>query len=278
MTITDCIIIDVETTEGENPKVNEIGAVHYSVKHQSIISCFSALVSTNPEGIISPPNTISQINPILVEYDGVMPCDLVGLIGTRFGIYSGLLLNETVFIAHNVEHERQYIDHPNWLCTYKDFDLFPENYVGKRDLFNMAIANGVGIAQGHRAIYDCLLIAEIFNRRKDLGQDFEYAQLPFVELIAAKDDKTLTKGWQWDYTKQGWFAKDLGDRHDTENQIRHLYFPEGERIKVRVLGGYEIKETAKYWGFSWDSEKRYWHKLINPNAIELYPLQLVEVG
>jgi DNA polymerase-3 subunit epsilon len=269
-----CIIVDLETTEEENPKVNEVGAVLYSVKHQCVVGCYSSLVSTNSEGLPGVPNTISQIDPIAVEYYGICPRNLVQKICDGVGVLES---SGYFFVAHNVEHEQQYLNYPNWLCTYRDFDLFPKNYVGKRDLFSMAIANGVGISQGHRAIYDCLLIAEIFNRRKDLKADFEYAQLPFLELIAAKDDITTTRGYRWDYTRQGWFSKDFGDRNDPENQIRHLMISDGPRIKVRVLGGYEIRDIAKSWGFQWDAEGRYWHKLVNPEAVELYPFPLAVV-
>lgn len=271
MTIKDCIIVDLETTEGETHLVNEVGAVHYSVEHQCIVGCFSTLISTNPEGIPSAPNTISGINPEAVKWYGGPPTDL------KSTIYQGLRLfswKDIVFIAHNTSHEKQYIDHDNWLCTYLDFDLYPEGYAGRRDLFSLALANGVGIAQGHRAIYDCLLIAEVFNRRKDLQADFAYAQLPFVELIAPKDDTVSTKGWQWNYEKQGWFRKDTGEFNNA------VHWQDGKRIKAKVVGGYEIKDIAKSWGFQWDGEKKYWQKLVSIDAYSfgVYPFKLDFIG
>lgn len=276
--IKDCIIVGIETTEGETHLVNEVGAVHYSVDHQCIVGCFSTLIATQKDlfgllaGKVEPPNTISGINPEAVDQYGTSTRDLRRL------IYGGLSLlgyEDIPFISHNASHEQKYISHPNWLCTYVDFDLYPEGYVGHRDLFSLALSNGVGISQGHRAIYDCLLIAEVFNRRKDLQADFAYAQLPFVELIAPKDDTTITKGWQWNYEKQGWFRKDTGEFDDP------IHWADGlaPRQKVRIVGGYEVKDLAKAWGFQWDGDKKYWHKLVNLNAagFDLYPFELAEV-
>lgn len=292
------LIVDLETTEGENPKVNEIGAVYYNIEKQCIISSFSALIATNSDGIPGGPNTISQIDPWLVEWCGLIPNPLNDLIADRLGLLRSHL-NNLIFIAHNTDHEKQYIEHPNWLCTYRDFDLFPPDYVGKRDLFSMAIANGVGIAQGHRAIYDCLLIAEVFNRRPNLVQDFEYAQLPHIEAIAP----TGVSGWklsipsqrfgtltfQWDWHRQGWFGRlpsiEFTDPLFDDCQAliagpdvcgnifldERSTFSRGEAI-AKV--SYADKDLAKEYGFRWHPGDKTWRKDVNLLALNAYPFPL----
>ncbi len=269
MTTDLVLIVDLETTEGDRHLVNELGTVLYSVKHKTIIGCHSHLLNYPDSELPTEENTISQIPQAAIAKWGVHPLPL--MIGKRELVSPFAVFPSDVefVIAHNTDHEKQYIEleDDEWLCTYRDFELFPnDDYVGKRDLFSMAITNGVGISQGHRAIYDCLLIAEIFNRRPNLAQDFTFAQIPHIEVIAPMDAE-LPDGWKWDRYRRGWFSRGTPD---PTNGLFSL----GERVEAIALAGYDQKDLVKSYGFYFQSETKTWRKPVNVHAMEAYPFGL----
>ena len=73
-----------------------------------------------------------------------------------------------------------------WICTLEDFQ-WPEEGFSRR-LVDLALAHGVTVTASHRALHDCLLIAESFQRIPDiderLARALEHAKLPRVWLMA----------------------------------------------------------------------------------------------
>lgn len=264
--LTDLVlIVDLETTEGDRHLVNELGVVLYSVKHKTIVACHSHLLNYPDGELPTEANTISQIPQAAIAHWGATTPPLLINIRELVSPFAVWPSDIEFVIAHNTDHEKQYIEVDNWLCTYRDFDLFGADYVGKRDLFSMAISNGVGISQGHRAIYDCLLIAEIFNRRVDLQRDFAMAQVPHIEAIATTDANL--PGFRWDWHRRGWFSRG-------QPNIALGLFPDAERIEAIAVAGYDQKDLVKSYGFSFHSESKTWRKLVNINAFNAYPFPL----
>ena len=151
--------------------------------------------------------------------------------------------------------------------------MFPSAYPGKRDLISLAQFYGVGINISHRAINDCLLLAEVFNRVPNLQEQFRIAQLPIIEAVCPKSEKSLKLlGFQWDYNLQGWFKKDKHESFDfpiiRSPEVRHLF---------RAFVSYDNRQIAKNWGFSWNPERKAWERLLNPEAIDLIPFPIVQL-
>ncbi len=251
--VNNCLIINTETNgDQEAQTVLEIGAVLYSVKHQTMLSCGSGLNVVSDDIF----NQAELINRIPIEATRVA----VKQQGFFEQWIQAAYEEADVIIAHNKNFDQPLVlglpwaknwEKP-WLCTYQDFELFCEAYPGKRDLISLAQYYGIGISISHRAINDCLLLAEVFNRVPNLAEQFRIAQLPMVEAMCPKIDKSPTiKGFKWDYDQQGWFKKDKKKSFDfpiiTVTEPRQLF---------RAMVSYHDRQIAKDWGFSWNEQRR----------------------
>lgn len=252
-------IVDTESTETDNPQLIELAAVIYSVKSQSIVATHSELVKYDDPDATT--NHISRIERKACDRHGVTHSDKVDL--AQWLKDRGLPEVEMA-IAHSVEHEKHFVEFPSWLCTYRDFDLFPDGYGGKRDLFSMALHKGVGISVGHRAIYDCLLIAEIFNRTHPLWRAFSDAQIPHVEVIAPVNHESIFWCYAWDNYRRGWVGR------GTPEPEKGIY-PVGDRPLCVAKVSYDDRQLAKNYGFRWNADDKRWEKPCNPMGLHEYP-------
>lgn len=210
--INNVLIIDTETNgiDIEKNQVIEVGAILYSVRYQTILQQISFLL---PEMS----NNMHKINNI----------PLNALIETShdLSLFWRILHNmselSNYVIVHNVEFHKKWFcddgrlptligfnDEPlRWLCTQEDF-VFPRQYKSRMSLVDLAIAHGIGVSTAHRALDDCRLIAELFNRGDDLQGLFEQALLPRLDCIAqvSYDDRELAKqaGFRWKAATKTW--------------------------------------------------------------------------
>lgn len=272
--INTCLIIDTETNGNQDHQtVLEVGAILYSVKHQTMLSCGSSLM------------TVSNDILNLAELINRIPVEAAKEPNPQQQFFEQWILSayheSDALIAHNKEFDQPLVlalpwaanwDKP-WLCTYQDFALFPDAYPGRRDLISLAQFYGIGISISHRAINDCLLLAEVFNRVPNLAEQFQIAQLPLIEAIVPKSDESLKlKGFRWDYTQQGWFKKDLGQFFDfptiKATEPRYLF---------RASVSYDDRQIAKNWGFIWNAKSKVWERRISPEAIDFLPFPVVQM-
>lgn len=209
MKIPDSVlIIDTETEMIPTENVLEIGVVLYSVKHQAVQAIASTLIPTswgnNAEKINKiPPNLLSEASQLLE--------------GDVRKVFARMQTIADVFIAHNAEFDygmlspdKNWASRP-WLCTKSDF-MWQRARPGL-SLRDLALEYGVGVASAHRAVTDCLLIAEIFNRlsRDEIETEFLLALREKFWYRAAVDFKEnqLAKdaGFRWDGEKKLWVKK-----------------------------------------------------------------------
>ena len=263
------LILDIETSKtisGEEVPV-EVAAIAYDTKTRCVLGSFSNLIKQDN---LLDKTTVHKIpNEAIANgnnNDILTVSDLAGSASTHWKWAPDYL------IAHNAEFEQRFIvndlDIP-WLCTYADFDLFPSDYEEKRDLMSLAQWHGVGVTVSHRAMYDCLLLVEVFNRVPDLKGEIEWALLPKVEWIAPKSAEHPPLGFQWDCTLQGWIGKQTAAAQGS------LFATVGDRQKVIAAIDYDQRQQAKDWGFQWDAENKLWTRLANPQALSLFPFSVV---
>ena len=270
------LILDIETSkdsEGNDVPV-EVAAVVYDTETSTILGTFSTLIYADVPAAADvhriPVNAIWKG----VDFDGE---------GKEGKIHIKEILRLTkqwcasdfsYLVAHNAEFEQRFIEGGSipWLCTYKDFDLFPTNYNGKRDLISLAQWYGVGVSVTHRAIYDCLLLAEVFNRVPDLNKEIDYALRPKVEWMSPLFDESGKKidhappSFAWDYSLQGWIGK--SGKHATGS----VFFPLGsDRRTVAAKVQYADRALPKAWGFQWDGDRKIWTRQASQNALDLFP-------
>jgi DNA polymerase-3 subunit epsilon len=204
--INNVCIIDLETTglDPEKDEVIEVGAILYSVKYQTVLEQFSTLLGVKE----NPMESINRI-PTQSTWEG---SDL-----RAKDLLYGFLERSDYFVAHNKEFDSKWplLDFVNvpWLCTYEDF-IWPHNSKPS-NLITTALNHGIGVTKAHRALSDCQLIAELFDRTEDLQGLFERAIARANEpryLVIAQvsfDQKDLAKsaGFYWQPDGKLWVKK-----------------------------------------------------------------------
>lgn len=168
------LITDVETT-GFSPardQTIEIGAVLYSVQNRTTLQSWSSL-------FYAPSNPAAHVNKILQPMLNEMKD-----VETNYDVFWRMAFSAHALVAHNAEFDRGFIraftrgvlvdgrpfpDLP-WLCTYKS--RFQWTGMTKRPvnqkLPSLAAAHDITLGGEHRALFDCNLIEQMFNKTPDL--------------------------------------------------------------------------------------------------------------
>lgn len=195
------LILDVETT-GLDPAVHElceVGYVAYSTEHRAIVGCGSRLFPTKNG------NAAEHVNGIPAGLLSYQP-------GTQEWL--GFLFSNTfdAFIAHNSDFDRQWLPECGpWVDTCDGFEW--PRAGDNRSLSQLALAHGVGLVSAHRAIFDCLTIALMFQRVQAEGHDLDAliakALLPRVRIEAkisfVENHLAKAAGFRWDADRKVWF-------------------------------------------------------------------------
>lgn len=202
------LILDTETT-GIDPHTDraiEVAAVQYSLEHSCVVSSFSALI----EGVDNAAEAINHIPAKVLPYG--LPA---GKVWTRVAEMASPC---DAILAHNAAFDRRFVpsdmdaDKP-WICTLNGI-TWPVQGDG-RNLVAIALAHGLGVVDPHRALADCLLIARLLTRCRELGTDLDAMlqrglrpQATFQALVSF-DHKELAKakGFQWDASARKWIRE-----------------------------------------------------------------------
>ncbi len=213
------LILDTETT-GIDPAVHElceVGYVSYSTEHRAIVHCGSRLFPTQHG------NAAERVNGI--------PAGLLATGGDgRSWLESICAARVDAFVAHNADFDRQWLPACGpWVDTCDAFDW--PHAADNRSLAQLALAHGVGLVSAHRAIFDCLTLALMFQRIQAEGFDLDAlivralrprvrieAKLSFTENHLAK-----AAGFRWDGDRKVWFKTVPADELPT------LPFPYAQR-------------------------------------------------
>lgn len=204
------LIIDTETTgiDPEKYELLEIGAILYNVETRSILAQMSSLMRIVGE------NEAYNTNKIKKESAELSP----EIVSSSCISFIKDNRNYDYVVAHNAKFDRDWLikkvdfdeDIP-WICTYTMLSL--DNSGGKKDLVSIALSLGVPIVSAHRALTDCALLAECFNRLPDLESRIENALIPRFTYIAktSYDDREKAKaaGFIWDRLVSRQWAKNL---------------------------------------------------------------------
>lgn len=194
---TPFIIVDCETT-GLVPsldRVIEIGAV--KVLDGKVIDEFSTLI--NPEIFI--PTEITGITGITTEMLQGHP-----LIQDVLPKYMEFLGDDYVFVAHNVEFDKEFINesllraqmnkmNSPYLCTINLARHVHPN-LARYNLGNLAQLFNVDLPQAHRAIHDARATAQLFVKFMKVLQDggLKYIhEIPHIQN-AKKPEKGVEQG------------------------------------------------------------------------------------
>jgi DNA polymerase-3 subunit epsilon len=210
MALSKLLLIDCETTgvDCTSDALCEIGAILFSVSHKAVIQQLSFLLSVDSNSAES----VNRISPELTQ-------------GNTSSRYAGAVLLDMIeeadaLVAHNADFDRPWIDgllqgwgKPTteekgkpWICTCHGI-TWPDLRPGC-SLASLSLAHGVPVWAAHRALTDCIYIAQIFERDELLEEHLEEGLLPrqLVAACVSFDQKDLAKeaGFRWVAERRQW--------------------------------------------------------------------------
>ena len=228
------LILDTETT-GVDPDYEsciEVGAILFDVPSRTVLSQQSFLLPVEKNGA-------EMINRIPAEITLLpQPWEY------SIRLFELMVDAADVLVAHNAEFDRQWFgkDHlPSvikpWLCTMEDIRWPYERQLRARpSLRDLAIAYGVPVWAAHRALTDCIYLAEVFSRCDDLEYLLERGLEPKTLMRAnvSYENRFLAKeaGFTWNHPVKGAWTKRLSSSECIE--LKFDVVPIGQLYKSSV--------------------------------------------
>ena len=216
------LILDTETTglDNENDDCLEVGSILFNVKSRSVLAQQSFLLpveSNNAEKINNIPAEITRLPQPLFE---------------AIKYFESLVQASDAIVAHNAEFDMKWFGlkklpqiEKKWICSMDEITWPAEKQLKTRpSVRDLALAYGVPVWNAHRALTDCIYLAEVFNRCCELEKLLTRALEPKV-LIRAEisyDQRHLAKnaGFRWNDAIKGAWSRKMS-RRDMEK----LEFP-----------------------------------------------------
>ena len=215
------LIVDTETT-GLSPakgRCIEVGAVLFHVPSRAVLSQLSFLLPCKS----NPAQKVNGIAAEVTRLDQPREQSLVCL--------GAMAAAADVLVAHNAAFDRQWfgleplpdLERP-WLCSMEDIRWPSERHLrATPSVRDLALAYGVPVWAAHRALTDCIYIAQVFERESQLESLLQQALLPrrLYRARLAYEQRHLAKeaGFRWNEAVQGAWSKRL-----TEEECRLLPF------------------------------------------------------
>ena len=216
------LIIDTETTglDPQKDRCLEVGAILFDVSARSVLAQQSFLLPVES-------NAAEPINRIPASVTR-LPQPWTGAL--RW--FDELLSASDVLVAHNAAFDRQWfgrdplpaVSHP-WLCSMEDLRWPADRQLRSRpSVRDLALAYGVPVWSAHRALTDCIYLAEVFARCDDLETMLLHGLEP-RQLMRARvsyDDRHLAReaGFRWNDPVKGAWTRRLSQR-----EVKSLDFP-----------------------------------------------------
>jgi DNA polymerase-3 subunit epsilon len=212
------LILDTETTglEPENHCCVEVGAILFDVQSRAVLAQQSFLLPAET-------NAAEPINRIPAAVTRLPQPWKQALLW-----FQNLLDAADVLVAHNAAFDRQWFGRGElptvtqpWLCSMEDMRWPADRQLRSRpSVRDLALAYGVPVWAAHRALTDCIYLAEVFARCDDLEQLLLQGLEP-RKLVRAKvsyDDRQLARdaGFRWNDPIKGAWARRMSAREIQE--------------------------------------------------------------
>ncbi len=216
------LILDTETTglDNENDDCLEVGSILFNVKCRSVLAQQSFLLpveNNNAEEINNIPAEITRLPQPLSE---------------AIKYFESLVQVSDVIVAHNAEFDMKWFGlnklpqiEKQWICSMDDITWPADRQLKTRpSVRDLALAYGVPVWNAHRALTDCIYLAEVFKRCSELEKLLIRALEPKVLLRAdiSYEKRYLAKnaGFRWNDAIKGAWSRKMSRR-----EIEKLDFP-----------------------------------------------------
>ena len=200
----------------EKDKCIEVGVILFSISNRAVLAQQSFLLPSSS-------NKAELINKIPVALSKI-PQPIAEAL-----VYLEALINcSDLIVAHNSDFDKQWfgkdslpaINKP-WICTMDDIGWPRELHLKIRpSVRDLALAYGVPVWNAHRALTDCIYIAEVFRRCEDLEEliikGLEPKSLYKAEI--SYDQRKLAKeaGFRWNDPVKGAWTRKLSNQDAIE--------------------------------------------------------------
>lgn len=216
------LILDTETT-GLSPAEHrciEVGAVLFSVPDRSVLSQVSFLMPCTSNAA----EAVNGIAPALTQRPQPWQAGLA--------CFEAMVEAADVLLAHNAAFDQQWfglgslpaLSKP-WLCSMEDIRWPQERQLRSTpSVRDLALAYGVPVWAAHRALTDCIYLAQVFERCEDLEdlllQAMEPRRLYRARLSYEERHKAREAGFRWNQPVSGAWSRRLSER-----EVALLPFP-----------------------------------------------------
>ncbi|KGG12612.1 MULTISPECIES: 3'-5' exonuclease [Prochlorococcus] len=216
------LILDTETS-GLDPKKDkciEVGAILFDVGTKSVLAQISFLMPVD----VNAAERINKISPEITNLS--QPWEL----GIQY--FEALVEASDAIVAHNAAFDSQWfglgrlreIKKP-WICSMEDISWPSHLQIRSRpSVRDLALAYEIPVWSAHRALTDCIYLAEVFRRCDELGELLVRGLEPRALMRAevSYDERHLAKnaGFRWNEPIQGAWTRRL-----TNSEALELDFP-----------------------------------------------------
>jgi len=216
------LILDTETSglDPDRHQCLEVGAILFSVPQRTVLAQLSFLIP----GAANPAEALNGIAPAATQEPQPWQQSIV--------LLEALVAQAQLLVAHNAAFDRSWFGRgplPElalpWLCSMEDISWPSERQLRPRpSVRDLALAYGVPVWAAHRALTDCIYLAQVFERCSDLEtllregsepRQLYRAQVSFEERHLARD-----AGFRWNNPVQGAWTRKLSER-----QLQALALP-----------------------------------------------------
>ena len=224
--IENILILDTETTglDNENDECIEVGSILFNVKNRSVLAQQSFLLPVQQ-------NNAEKINNIPAQIT-LLPQPL----SEAIKYFESLVQVSDVIVAHNAEFDMKWFGlkklphiEKRWICSMDDISWPAERQLKTRpSVRDLALAYGIPVWNLHRALTDCIYLAEVFKRCSELEKLLIRALEPKILFRAeiSYEERHLAKnaGFRWnDAIKGAWTRKmSLRDMEKLEFPVRKV--------------------------------------------------------
>lgn len=200
-------IVDTETT-GLSPadsRCIEVGGILFSVDDRAVLGQCSFLLPAEE-------NPVAHINGIRAELTRRPQAARSGM-----EYFYAMEKQADYVLAHNADFDKQWFGHgalpaltKQWICTMEDVD-WPRVSRSRPAVIHLALAYGVPVWAAHRALTDCIYLAQVMEREPEIEALLIQALEPkrlYMAMVSYDDrQKAKDAGFRWDGDQRRWLRK-----------------------------------------------------------------------
>lgn len=164
------LILDTETTgldPADGAVVVELAAILFDVELRDVIAQCSVLLP-----MLSGSNDAQHVNRIKPE----LTRSALGLMSPMLKAFYAMAHEADYAVAHNADFDRKWFGDGGslpaldlrWICSMDDVEWPRNTKRGRPSVMSLALDYGVPVWSAHRALTDCVYLAEIMKREPEL--------------------------------------------------------------------------------------------------------------